>query len=456
MSSTIDFILGDGPSALPGEACYHAKRSLLDLIGVWAAARDSDTSRIIYDHAAAHFGPGRGEGARGASLVFDGRAVSPPGAALAGAMTIDALDGHDGYRLSKGHAGCSLLPAMLGLWEGERLPPDPRAFLAAFVLGYEISCRVATQQHASVADYHSSGSWGAVGVAAVGARLLGLDRERTRHALGIAEYHGPRAQMMRIIDHPTMVKDSSGWGAMAGVSALYLARDGFTGAPAILVEGQEESEVWRDLGRRWLMCEQYFKPWPVCRWAQPPLQAALDLRAAGLDPAQIEEATITTFHEAVRLAGPRPLDSDQAQYSINFPVACALVHGVVGPAQIMGEGLRDEAVLAMAGRIRLAEDPEIQASFPARRIARLDLVLKDGTRLSSGLTQAHGDPENPMTDGEVREKFRSLAAPALGEACAAGIEASVGDFSNPEDLDLQGLLNQLWGEFGDLRSAALG
>ena len=53
MSSTIDFILGDGPSALPGEACYHAKRSLLDLIGVWAAARDSDTSRIIYDHAAA-------------------------------------------------------------------------------------------------------------------------------------------------------------------------------------------------------------------------------------------------------------------------------------------------------------------------------------------------------------------------------------------------------------------
>jgi 2-methylcitrate dehydratase PrpD len=454
MSSTIDFILGDGPRALPEAARYHAKRSLLDLIGVWAAARASETSRIIYDHAADHFGPGHGEGARRASLAFDGRPVSPAGAALAGAMAIDALDGHDGYRLSKGHAGCSLLPALLGIWEGECLPPDPEAFLTAFVLGYEIACRVATLQHESVADYHSSGSWGAVGVAAVGSRLLGLDRERTRHALGIAEYHGPRAQMMRIIDHPSMVKDSSGWGAMAGVSALYLARDGFTGAPAILIEGQEQSNVWRDLGERWLMCEQYFKPWPVCRWAQPPLQAALNLRAQGLDPSQIEEATITTFHEAVRLAGPRPLDSDQAQYSICFPVAAALVHGEVGPAQIMGEGLRDEAVLAMAGRIRLAEDPEIQARFPARRIARLEVTLKDGTRLSSGPTEAHGDPEHPMSDQEVREKFRSLAAPALGEAAAVRIEEAIGPFETAA-LDLQGLLNLLLAGGESTKSVAL-
>ena len=59
-----------------------------------------------------------------------------------------------------------------------------------------------------------------------------LDDERLRHAFGIAEYHGPRSQMMRCIDFPTMVKDGSDWGAAVGVSAAYLARDGFTGAPA--------------------------------------------------------------------------------------------------------------------------------------------------------------------------------------------------------------------------------
>ena len=98
-----------------------------------------------------------------------------------------------------------------------------------------------------------------------------LDEEATRHALGIAEYHGPRSQMMRCIDHPTMVKDGSGWGALAGVSAAYLAAEGFTGAPAVLVD--DHPEIWGSLGARWAIMEQYLKPYPVCRWAQPAVEA---------------------------------------------------------------------------------------------------------------------------------------------------------------------------------------
>src|SRR3546814_7985834 len=84
-------------------------------------------------------------------------------------------------------------------------------------MGYEVATRAGIVLHGSVSDYHTSGAWNALGVAAVASRLLGLDRERTRHAIGIAEYHGPRSQMMRCIDHPTMLKDGSGWGAFAGV-----------------------------------------------------------------------------------------------------------------------------------------------------------------------------------------------------------------------------------------------
>jgi 2-methylcitrate dehydratase PrpD len=57
--------------------------------------------------------------------------------------------------------------------------------------------------------------------AAITARQLKLTKAQTREAIGIAEYHGPRSKMMRVIDAPTMVKDGSGWGAMAGVSAAY-------------------------------------------------------------------------------------------------------------------------------------------------------------------------------------------------------------------------------------------
>ena len=92
--------------------------------------------------------------------------------------------------------------------------PDGAGFLATLLTGYEIACRAGRALHGTTSDYHTSGAWGAVSSAGLYARLMGLDRGRTREALGIAEYHGPRSQMMRCIDHPTMVKDGSGWGAM--------------------------------------------------------------------------------------------------------------------------------------------------------------------------------------------------------------------------------------------------
>ncbi|MEM9271145.1 MAG: MmgE/PrpD family protein, partial [Pseudomonadota bacterium] len=148
------------------------------------------------------------------------------------------------------------------------------------LLGYEVGARAGMALHATACDYHTSGAWVAVATAALGSQALALSAAQTAHALGIAEYHGPRSQMMRCIDHPTMVKDGSGWGAMAGLSAAYLARDGFTGAPALTVTDAQVAGLWSDLGQRWYMLDQYFKPQPVCRWAQPAVVAALAVQAA--------------------------------------------------------------------------------------------------------------------------------------------------------------------------------
>ena len=172
-----------------------------------SGGRQTPLSPIIYNHAALVFG---GEGGR---LWFDGREISMPGAALAHGMTIDALDLHDSCRPVKGHAGVAQVPAALATLA---LAPDGdidgRELLTTLVMAYDIAIRTGTTQHATVPDYHTSGSWNAVGCAAIVARRQGLSREQTGHALGIAEYHGPRSQMMRAIDHPTMLKDGSGWG----------------------------------------------------------------------------------------------------------------------------------------------------------------------------------------------------------------------------------------------------
>ena len=427
----LDLIHGLSWSDLPKEVQQRAELCLLDLIGIAAGGHGTRLSRIIRDHAAEDFG---GD----APMLFDARTASLPGAALAAGMTIDALDGHDGYNPAKGHIGCPLLPAALALAHHRGV--TGAEFLSAMVMGYEFGGRAAEAQHATVPDYHTSGSWGAVTAAAAGARLLGLDREAIRHALGIAEYHGPRSQMMRCIDHPSMVKDGSGWGAMAGVSAAMLAARGFTGAPAITVEAAPDH--WADLGARWVILEQYFKPYPVCRWAQAPVEGVLALRRAhDLTSNRIARIEIETFHESVRLAMRRPATSDEAQYSTSYPAALAMVHGAIRPEHLADGALDDPEVLRLSNSMILRESEFANAAFPARRFARVTLVLRDGRRIAGDYVTPRWDHTDPPTETELRSKYHDLADPVLGRDRAEAIEAAL---SNLPRTGLAPLTDQLF------------
>lgn len=408
-----ELTLGDIP-----EAARHAgRRALLDTLGTGAAGSATAASGILRDHAAHFHGAGDlASDGWGARLLFDGRRVAPPGAAMAGAGSIDALDAHDGHRLTKGHAGVTVVPALLALCD-EAASCDGAEFLTRLVLGYEIATRAGIALHATAADYHTSGAWNALAAAAVGARSLQLDETQTAHALGIAEYYGPRSQMMRVIDHPTMLKDGSAMGALAGVSAALLAAAGFTGAPAITMTDAAVADIWNDLGRRWRIEEQYVKAYPVCRWAQPAVEAVLALaRAERFAPEQIRRVAIHSFTEAVRLATRRPQSTDAAQYSLPFPVAAALVHGRLGVAEIDGAGLDDPRVLALSEAMVLIEEPDYVRRFPVERWAHAVIELDDGRILTSPPRPARGDPEAPLSDAGLLEKFHCLASPVLGTA----------------------------------------
>jgi len=223
--------------------------------------------------------------------------------------------------------------------------------------------------------------------------------------------------MMRCIDYPTMLKDGSGWGAMTGVSAAMLAGAGFTGAPAVTVEAPESADIWADLGTRWRITEQFFKPYAVCRWAQPAIAGALALQRSHMLPlAAIERIQVSTFHQATRLACRRPATTEEAQYSLPFPVAAALAHGQLGLAQLSGVGLEDQHVLRLADRVELLDDPELSSRFPAERVARVRIETTGGVVADSGDTIAPWDAANPPTDEELIEKFRWLASESISSA----------------------------------------
>lgn len=419
--NTVEFIHELGWEQLPQVVQNQVCRCLLDTLGAAAGGRQTEMSDIIHNFAASVYA------GSGAQLWFDSRIVSPPGAALANAMTIDALDIHDGYTLTKGHAGAALVPAVLatiGLNPQARV--SGKELLASLVIGYEIALRAGLALHATAGDYHTSGAWNALGCAAVTARRLGLDVAQTYHALGIAEYYGPRSPMMRGIDYPTMVKDGSGWGAMAGVSAGLMAGIGFTGAPALTVAGADVADIWADLGDRWLINEQYFKPYAVCRWAQPAIAGALALQKKhNISPDDIQRICVFTFHEAIRLICRRPQTTEEAQYSLPFPLAAALVYGRLGPAEVSGAALTDPAILRLSQQLEMVEEPAFSARFPARRLARVQVETRNGCLFDSGEVEATWGTDGPPTDAELCQKFRWLAYTVLSQARAAELEEVV-------------------------------
>ncbi|WP_368912022.1 MmgE/PrpD family protein [Taklimakanibacter deserti] len=414
-----DFALRKPAPSFPAEALRAAALQLLDTMGIVIAAAPMEAGRIARETAALLYGTGASR--HSARMLFDGRRVSVAGAAFAAATQTDNLDGHDGYSPTKGHMGVAMVPALAALAEAAPQLTGPEA-LASLVIGYEIAGRAGIALHATVSDYHTSGAWNALGVAAMAARFIGLDDGEFRHALGIAEYHGPRSQMMREIATPTMLHDGSGMGALVGLSAAVLAGNGFAGAPAITVEAPEVAHYWEDLGRFWQVTRQYIKPYPICRWAHAAIDGTRALCLAHrLAPAQIARVRVNSFHHAAALFAGMPDTTSKAQYSLAFAVATMIIHGRIGVEHISGAGLEDAAVAAMLKRIEVVESARHSARFPEGRWADVRIETMDGRVLESGDVHARGGPEAPFTPDDIIEKYMEFAAPVLGQARAAAI-----------------------------------
>lgn len=424
-----DFALRHSCDDMPSATMRAAALSLLDTLGMTVASAPLESGKIARETACLLYGANAPD--TSARMLFDGRRVSMAGAAFAAASQTDNLDGHDGYNPTKGHIGVALVPALAAVAESVDDFSGPEA-LAALAIGYEIAGRAGISLHDTVSDYHTSGAWNAIGVAAMAARLRGLGDDALRQAMGIAEYHGPRSQMMREIANPTMLHDGSGWGAMVGLSAIVMAEQGFTGAPAVTVESSEVERHWADLGSFWQMEHQYIKPYPVCRWAHGAIDAVRQLcldHAVAADA--IEQVQVNSFHEAACLFPAMPESTSQAQYSLAFAVATMIVHGRIGVEHISGDGLRDPAVSAMIGRISVSESEKHSSRFPEGRWADVQIALKDGRVLDSGDVHARGGPENPLDEDQIIGKFQEFAVPGLGKDRADRVVEAVLGLQRP-------------------------
>ena len=389
---------------------------LRDLVAVSIAGRPAPTAKIAADYAtAAHPGDE-------ATALFDGRKLAAPGAAWANGVLANALDFDDGHRLVKGHPGANVIPAALAVAEATRASSEE--LLGAVAVGYEVALRAGMHLHARSREYHASGAWGGLGAAAAAARLLGCDQTQTGHALGLAEYHAPISLMPRSVSDPAMTKDACGWGAFVGVSSALLAARGFT---ALSSEYLVDENAAAGLAERWQVLDVYVKQFPCCRWSHPAISAALALRAgAELDAESISRVRVQTFAAAGMLAREFPTTTEEAQYSLLWPVAVALAHGRFDVGLVLDPTSGGPDVRRLFDLIVIEVDPLFEAEFPARRRAAVTVETGAGAIHASPPTEAPGEPDDPDQMKIVEAKLRASGVEARRSARETGALVGLG------------------------------
>jgi len=430
------FIRSTSWDGLPEVVQHKVKMCLVDIV----AATVGGVLTPISDIAAAY----ATEAWRGneATILLHDRRASAAGAAFANAYAANGLDCDDGARYTRGHVGAQVFPTALAVCE--KMGVGGSAMLAAMVVGYEIAHRVGRCWNRYHQDFwQADGSWGSVACAATAANLMGLDEDTIKQVLGIAEYHAPNLPMERDLREPAMVKHGHGWGAMTGIVAAELAERGFTGIPSLL--GFEEYQDWvATLGDEYIMVDGVdFKRYCSCGWTHMPIAAVKNLRREhGWDIEDIAAIRVEGHHWTAVFQTSHPTTTEEAQFSVRWPLAAFLVDGEVGPDQILEPRFDDTDINALVDKIELVESEELTDLYrpvfedygDGSSASRVVIRLKDGTTLDSGLVSdacrinARGD------EARLEQKFRWLTRYVLEEDRIATLLETLWHFDELQDV----------------------
>lgn len=425
---------------LPAEVVKEAKRRIADVIGIGLSGSTSGVAERIGKFSLAKGGAGK------ATIWGSGARTSPAYAALANGTMTFHLELDDVHRTSHTHPGVTVIPAALALCEEHEL--SGKDLILAVVLGYEVEIRVGLAVSPSIyvdRVFLAPGTLGVLGAAASTAKLLKLDVESTAAVLGSASFIGPLApfESFRL---GAGIKDTiMGWANFAGIYAAYLTCYGF-GGPKTALEGDfgycklvsERYDIERAFSGLWQKFEILntgIKPYACCRQHHTAIDAVLELREKyGLTPEDVERITDRTFVVASRGAEKKPTSIPAAKYSAPYIIAVALTFGRAWREQFTLNLISDPKILELASKVEVRADPELDALYDEKWPSVIEVTTKDGRTLAARRDLPKGEPEYPVSDEELKEKFLSLATDAVTSDCAEKIWETIFNLENIKDV----------------------
>jgi 2-methylcitrate dehydratase PrpD len=352
-------------------------------------------------------------------ILIHRRGSSPLVAAVINAAASHFAEQDDVHNGSVFHPAAVVFPPALAV--AQALGASGRALLLAAVAGYEVGIRVGEflgRSHYRV--FHTTGTAGSVAAAATAGRLLGLTPDQMQHAFGSA---GTQAaglwEFLR--DAADSKQLHCAHAAGTGLTAAYLAKEGFTGARRIFDGAQgmaagmssdaDPSRLADGLGSRWALAETSFKFHASCRHTHPAADALQQLmREHQLAAGAVQRVTAQVHQGAIDVLGPvtDPQTVHQAKFSMGTVLGLIATTGRAGLAEF-DEHYKAPAVVALRDKVQMVLDAEVDDAYPARWIGKVRVDTTDGRTFSARVDEPKGDPGNTLSRPELEDKALRLA-----------------------------------------------
>lgn len=396
------------------EVLHHARKCYLDYLGCVLAGAKTNSDKLVELENSGLLSSGD------CTVLGTEKKFSFRDSGYINGFNAHSMELDDGHRYAMLHIEAPLFSAMTALYEKEHLTAE--AFYKGIIVGYEVTVRVsrALQPWHKVRGFHSTGTCATIGVAMAAAMALNFDFDQTKSALSAAA--SSAAGLLEMLSDDSELKPYNvGRAVMDGLTAAYIGKCGYIPPVDILggkrgflnvmsdtqniefLETFDEKDTPSILGN-------FFKPYPACRHCHSTIDAALRIaRENSIDPKEIEKIKIGVYKLA--LTGHDHTDvktTKSAMMSIPYGAVVSLVKKDAGLPQFDENVVLSPDIQYLLQKVEIEEDAELTNLLPDIRGSKVEVVA-NGKNYNSRVDYSLGEPENPMSDKDIIEKFKGLA-----------------------------------------------
>lgn len=406
---------------IPDEVIQIARTALTDYVAVTIAGSEMPVAKNLQRFAAQRAPQGS------CHLFGTEQSSSIAYASYANGAASHALDFDDVSWATIGHPTVTVAPVAFAAAEARQL--GGREILLAYIAGVEAQHQIARwlMPQLSEQGWHTTPAIGVFGAAVAAGILQDADESTLTYALAIA---ASSASGVRGNFGSQTKAMHAGLAAFNGVNAVELAMLGVTGQPGVIesedgfaqcftgIASLEEAQV--TLGQQWDLLENglVFKQYPCCSGSHP----AIDCWDELLNERPLAADEIEYLQVGASLLGPRelvcnlPQNAIEAKFSMQYALAARLIYGEVGLNQFTDLAVRDPRVQALMAKIQMRVDPELEKlGFIGTAPVKLRVYLKGGETICIENDLAKGNPEKPLSQAEIDNKFTACVMPRVGE-----------------------------------------